>query len=445
VVTDVTDAHAQPAPAPAAPPARAAGSGWAWFFAGTTLALAVALAALLWALAATGLYPQLIARLGPGARALVQPPDALARVAATPAPIASGARPPEAAPTAPPVGAAPPGGGAPPPAPATPPAAATPAAAAAPPPARPAASAPDRTVRIGEVVASGGWKMLVNGVKSEGVASGRRVTVDFTVKNDVERAASLAIPATIPAAARARPASTDGAEPARLRPVQLAEPPALRLDVLDRAERSFGGGFVSANGQTSGSYTFEAAPGDAIRLTYAFELPADAADPLALDASFGVEAGGQRARVSLGDRASAPATLAPSDPPRSAGKDERLEIAGLWALTVLGLDVGGPGADGQRTVTARLKMDNLSDQVLAAGGTLDDPTGGSRDFYAVDARGQLAYSGSDTMPRTTVPPRQSRTVDVRMRATGEFATGGPYRLSVVVDARRDRYAVFKLP
>jgi hypothetical protein len=207
----------------------------------------------------------------------------------------------------------------------------------------------------------------------------------------------------------------------------------------------FGGAFLAANGQPSGGFTFEAAPRDAIRLTYAFDLAADAADPLALDASFGVDAGGQRARVSLDERAEPAATLAPSDPPKSAGPDERLQVGSLWALTAQGIEVGAPAADGQRTVTARLKMENLSDQPLTAGATPDDPTGAGRDFYAVDAQGQLAYSGADTMPRTIVPARQSRTVELKLKSTAEFATSGPWRLSVVVDARRDRYAVFKLP
>src|SRR5205085_1236909 len=120
------------------------------------------------------------------------------------------------------------------------------------------------------------------------------------------------------------------------------EPPALQLELVDRAERSFGGGFASATGQTTGSYTFEAAPRDAIRLTYAFELPADAADPLALDASFGVDAGGGRARVSLDGPAEPAATLGPSDPPKSAGPDERLQVGGLWAMTAQGIEVAGP-------------------------------------------------------------------------------------------------------
>jgi len=49
------------------------------------------------------------------------------------------------------------------------------------------------------------------------------------------------------------------------------------------------------------------------------------------------------------------------------------------------------------------------------------------------------------MPRTIVPARQSRNLEIRLRATTDFATSGPHRLSIVVDAQRDRYAVFKLP
>ena len=432
----MTDPYA-PSPPPQTPPRRAGSSGWAWFFAGTTLALAVALASLLWALATTGLYPEVIGRLGPAASALVQRPAVLGGPADRAGPLAAAtgsAATPAAGPSPSPAAGAAPGQGP-----------------------RASASAPARAARIGQVVESGDWKLLVNGVTTEPTtvpganapgspapAGGRRVRVDFTIKNDQARAATLAIPATVPAAPRSRPASIEGDPPA-LQPIQLAEPPALRLGLIDRAERSFGGGFVSSAGQMTGSYTFEAAPGDAIRLTYAFELPADAADPLTLEASFGVDAGGQRARVGLDGRADPAATLAPSDPPRSAGPEVRLQIGSLWAMTAQAIEVGGPAADGQRTVTARVKMENLSDQTLTAGGTPDDPTGGSRDFYAVDAQGQLAYSGADTMPRATVPPRQSRTVEVKLKAGVEFATSGPYRLSVVVDARRDRYAVFKLP
>jgi hypothetical protein len=321
------------------------------------------------------------------------------------------------------------------------------AAAGGPEATRAPANAPPVAARVGEIFQSGDWKLVVNGVKSgpaTAPTAGRRVSVDFTIKNDRTRAATLSIPATVPLAPRSRPAALDGAAPA-LRPVQLAEPPALRLGIVDQAERSYGGGFVSAAGQISGSYTFEAAPGDAIRLTFAFDLPPEATDPLALDASFGVDAGGQRARVGLDRPVEPPATLTPSDPPRSAGRDERLQIGSLWAITAQSLEVGGPAADGQRSVTVRLKLENLSDQALIAGATPDDPTGASRDFYAVDAQGQLAYSGADTMPRAIVPPGQSRTVEVKLTASAELATSGPYRLSVIVDARRDRYAIFKLP
>jgi hypothetical protein len=49
------------------------------------------------------------------------------------------------------------------------------------------------------------------------------------------------------------------------------------------------------------------------------------------------------------------------------------------------------------------------------------------------------------MPKTTIPAGQSRDVDVTLKAGRDFATSGPYRFSVVVDPRRDRYGVFKLP
>jgi hypothetical protein len=227
--------------------------------------------------------------------------------------------------------------------------------------------------------------------------------------------------------------------------VQLNEPPTLQLRVYDRADRAYGGGFVSATGQAGGSYTFEAAPGDAIGLTYRFDLPPSPSDPLALEAQFGIDAGGARVRIDLGDRLTPPAALPPSDPAKLAGKDERLQIGNLWAVTVSGVEVGQPTGDGQRTVTVKVRAENLTDQPMSFGGTPNDPTGGSRDFYVVDARSRLAYSGSATMPRGSVPPGQSRQLEVRMIAPSEFATAGPYRFSIVVDAARDRYGVFKLP
>jgi hypothetical protein len=48
------------------------------------------------------------------------------------------------------------------------------------------------------------------------------------------------------------------------------------------------------------------------------------------------------------------------------------------------------------------------------------------------------------MPTTRVPAHASRNVDVKLKASKEFASSGPYRFSVVVDATENRYAVFRI-
>jgi hypothetical protein len=399
----------------------------AWFFGGTALSLALCLVGLIWALGATGLSGELVRRLpavvmgrSAGASGVASAP--LSTAVPTSSAVAAGSATPATTGTPAPAGAAPTQ------------------------PAPSAAQGPVKRARVGEIVESGPWKLLINGVATTQTnGGGRRVTVDFSVKNDGDQAATLEIPSTVPQNARPRTASLEGDETPALQPIQLTGPPALQLRLYDRAERAYGGGFVAANGQSSGAYTFESAPRDAIRLTYGFDLPPSSADPLTLEAQFGVDAGGARARIGLDERAESAATLLSSDAPKSAAKDERLTIGNTWAITARSVQVAEPGGDGQRTVTVKVKVENLADRSLLLGASQDDPTGGNRDFYAVDAAGQLAYSSSDTMPKTTIPAGQSRDVDVTLKAGRDFATSGPYRFSVVVDPRRDRYGVFKLP
>jgi hypothetical protein len=389
-------------------------SGWAWFFAGTTLALFLVLAALVWGLVATGLYADLAGRVLPRALAPV--------AVAAPPPAAASAPPAAAATPAPP---APPGIGA----------STTPTAGQTPP-----AATTGSVARRAEVLASAHWKLLVGDVKSEpGRDGGRAVTVDVTLKNDSDRADVLAIPATTPAQPRTRPASWE--------PVQMVEPPTLQLRLYDRANRPFGGGFLGADGQGGGGFTFVAAPGDAIRLPFRFELPASSAEPLALEAQFGLAAGGATFRVGLDAAAQPPARLEPSDLVKVNGTEERYLIEDLWSLTLLAITVGQPDASGQRTVTARVSAENLTERPLAIGATENDPTGAAsdRDFYVVDSEGRLAYSSGDSMPRQPIPPGATRTVEVRMRGYRDFSTAGPYRFSVVVDPRRDEYALFRAP
>jgi hypothetical protein len=382
-----------------AAPLKRGSSGWAWFWAGSTIALALLMGGLVWGLMAGGPIRRMIQEPAPVARALV------------PAPA-----PPPAAPSAP-------SGSTPVPAPTAPTA----------PSGTPSASG---SAKVGEVISSGTWKLLIESSRSEPGADGSRVLVDFVVKNDGERAATLEIPSTVPARPRSRTASFED--------VQMTGPPPLELTLLDRANRTFGGSFLGADGQPSGSYTFLSAPGDAIRLTYGFDVPSSSVEPFSLDARFGGTAGASRTRVILGDKVAPPASLPPSDVGKVAGKEEKVEVGGIWALAVTGVEVGEPGSNGQRTVTVKLRAENLSDETTMVGAPRGDTSGRERDFYLVDAGGHLAYSSSDTMPTTRIPARTSRNVDVRLKAPKDFATSGPYRFSAIVDAARNRYFVAKV-
>jgi hypothetical protein len=344
------------------------------------------------------------------------------------APLATATAGPSGAPTAPTASGAGAVATPTPPAQGTPPAVAAGAAAAA---------------KRGEVVSANRWQLLLNEVRSETLpAGGRRLTLDLTFKNDSDEADVLAIPATVPPAPRTRPAGDEPGPPS-YRTVQLVEPPAVQLRIVDRAGRVFGGGFVSANGDGGGSFTFVAAPGDAIRLPYAFDIPESATDPLVLEAQFGQALGGAVYRIGLDDAAQPPARLAPSDRAKVNGTEQRYVVEGLWSLTLLGVSVGSPAANGERTVTARVAAENLTDRPLTLGATLDDPTGGERDFYVVDAETRAAYSSADSMPRQPVPPKATRTVEVRMKAHRDFAENGPYRFSIVIDPGAERFAIFK--
>ena len=397
-------------------------SGWGWFFAGTTVALGLVLAALVWALVASGLYTRLAGSVLPAALA---PAGVVAAPVAAPA-AAGGNAVPSATTT---------------------PAAGGQAPSAAPPVGTPTAGtslAPPSTnatpAQRAQILSSAHWKLLIGDVKSEPLSNGsRKVTVDVTLKNDSHQADVLAIPATSSAQPRSRPASWE--------PVQMAEPPALQLRLYDRANRPFGGAFVGADGQGGGSFTFVAAPGDAIRLPFAFDVPAASSDPMTLEAQFGQAAGAANFRVALDAAAQPPAKLEPSDLMKVNGTEERYVIERLWSLTLLSVTVGQPDATGQRTVTARLGAENLTDRPLAVAASENDPMGaaGDRDFYVVDSAGRLAYSSGDSMPRQPIPPGATRTVEVRMKGYREFATAGPYRFSVVTDPRKDQYAIFRAP
>ncbi|TAK24590.1 MAG: hypothetical protein EPO26_05050 [Chloroflexota bacterium] len=404
-------------------PARK-GSGWAWFWGGTTLALAVALGSILWLISASGLAVPLA----------LYTRGSFTGVATSAPPRLSDEDSPNPPSEAPPAAFVP---GAPrdtEPAPAR----------LAPRPPTPTTASGDIAARRGEIIAARQWRLMVNDTRSESLADGgRRVFVDLTVKNDGDRAATLIVPATIDPPPRSSRATWNPDLTSNWQPIQSSDPPTLSLYLVDAADRQYGGGFVGADGDPTGGYNFISAPGDAIRLTYAFALPTRTAEPFGLMALFGADAGGVRARIRLDETASPADVLAPSDRSRVNGKESRLEVGKIWSFTALGITVGQPDRSGQRVVTTRISAENLTDRPLPVGATLDDPTGTNRDFYVVDSVGRLAYSSADSMPRNIIPPRATRTVDLRLQAPREFSANGLFRLSIVVEPRNDLYAVFR--
>lgn len=404
-------------------PARK-GSGWAWFWGGTTLALAVALGSILWLLSASGLAVPLA----------LYTRGSFTGIATSAPPRLSGEDSPSPLSEAPPAAFAPRAPRGTEPAPTQP----------VPRPPTPTTATGDITARRGEIVAARQWRLVANAARSESLADGgQRVFVDVTLKNDGDRAATLIVPATIDPPPRSSRADWDPDRSSAWQTIQNSDPPTLTFYLLDAAEGQYGGGFVGANGDPTGGYNFISAPGDAIRLFYAFAVPAGARGPFRLMALFGADAGGVRARINLDEAASSIDALTPADRSRVNGKESRLEVGGVWSFTALGLTIGQPDQSGQRIVTARISAENLTDRPLPVGATLDDPIGTNRDFYAVDADGRLAYSSADSMPRNIIPPRATRTVDIRLLAPREFSATGPFRLSIVVEPRNDLFAVFR--
>jgi hypothetical protein len=296
--------------------------------------------------------------------------------------------------------------------------------------------------RPGDVIRSGSWAVAVVDFSIAGTDTTRGPVVFIVAKNESTRAATLEIPATIERAPAPRRASDDATTP-QTRPIQLENPPSLHLTLSDRAGQVHGGTFLGAGGEPGGGYSFVAAPGDAIRLGYMF-VPTVGPGPHVLLAQFSQAAGSLTAKVDLSQAPSKVEALAPTDSSSIAGRDEAIDIGPAWRLRLLSLSVGD-AMRGVRTVSARLRVENRDDVGAIIGASRDDPTGSGRDFYVVDDSLVLAYSSSDSMPSDRIPPGSTREITIRMTAPEAFSTKGPWRFSIVSDARRNRFAVMRLP
>lgn len=398
-----------------------------WFFAGTTLALGTLLAVLLWALLASGL----IGPLGLFIASTVRPAGSVTAIGASPPPPPAAATP--ALPSVQPGSVSTPNPTVPPLTPAAPTVARSATATA---------QASGTTVgRVGTAIESDTWQFLLTSVDVAPAATGRRVAVTFSIKNNGSRAATLSIPRTREALPPRSPASRDAS--AAFQPVQFVEPPALTLRIEDANGSEYGGGFLSATGEENGNFTFLSAPGDAIDLAYVFPLPIAAIDPLVLKVRFGIGAGSISRTIPLLHGYRASPALRSSDAPDIRGREQRIEVGEIWSLTALSLTTAS-GPNRSKRVTLHLSAENRTTRPLVVGATLDDPTGQDRDFYIVDAAGVLAYSAGESMPRNVIPPRAVRTVDVPLEAPEAFANAGPYRVTVIVSPRYNLFARFRL-
>ncbi len=420
------------------------GLTWTWFFAGTTLVLGFALFGLIWTIASAGLYGELASKVreallpsltiqapsitgtrdlpGSGTPLAERPPVQGAAATVATSSVATGTPSANLSALGTPAGTLTIVASSPTPLSAS--AVATPSAVAA------VANA----LPLGSLIESSVWRLVARDAHSESTPDGlNQMVVDLTIKNDSPKTALIVLPSTSSSPARSRLVTL---------PMQLADPPSVRLHLVNASGQFIGGSFRGSGDAASGGYNFYAAPGDAIRLAYVFPLPAGSSGPYRLDISFGVDAGGTRSTVALDRLAPNMAPLLPNEPAKVAGKEERITLPGLWGFTVASIDVGEASKTGEKTVSAKIIAENLSDRALVIGATREDSTGSERDFYVTDRDGNLAYSSSNSMPTATISAKATRTVTIQLKAPKEFSDKGPFRLSIVVDVKRDRSVVF---
>ncbi|HLH73489.1 MAG TPA: hypothetical protein VKX96_09410, partial [Chloroflexota bacterium] len=154
---------------------------------------------------------------------------------------------------------------------------------------------------LGQVGSSGPWRFVVDDVgfaPDESANGWYQAVVTYTLLNTSDHAAELPIPSTVPNDTNKPHAITKQPSFVPLPSIPEEDPSianGLRLYLLDRAERAFGGGF----GTGEGGYEFIAAAGDAIRLNYRFRYPDSSLQPFTLRFQFPQSVGAARFDVKL--------------------------------------------------------------------------------------------------------------------------------------------------
>jgi len=299
---------------------------------------------------------------------------------------------------------------------------------------------------LGQVGSSASWRFVVNDVSfapDESANGWYRAVITYTLLNTSDRAAALPIPSTVPNESSNQRTTTKQPSFLPMPSIPEEDPSVangLRLYLLDRGGRAFGGGF----GTSGGGYEFIAASGDAIRLGYRFRYPANSTQPFAVRFEFPPKAGAARFDVNLNQKTSSPASLVPSTITPRAPEGTNVKIGTEWLVTCEGVDFSPAQQSGERPVTVHLRVENLTDTARPALTDSADASGSLRDFYLTDALGHLAYSHSDNLPGVVVPAHETRSVLVHLYTLDLSSAAHPLYFSAVVNWLADRAGQFVL-
>jgi hypothetical protein len=305
---------------------------------------------------------------------------------------------------------------------------------------------PPRVLDLGQPAVNGDWTFAVDQAKfvADPTANGwSRAAVTLLFENTGARTTRLNIPSTTQSSNSPGRSRDDGPSvlPLPAAPAKSSSAvDGLRVLLRDSSGREFGGGF----GSDLASYDLITAPGDILRMPYNFRYPSTSTGPFTIRLTFPAPANGGAFDVRVDQISTATAQLPHSTPPLELATGSWQTVDGEWAVAPDGVDFGPGRGSGERPVTLHLKVKNLTDQALPALIDREDQKGMARDFYLVDANGNLAYSHVDTQPSVVVPPHETRDVAIELFTTDLVSSSRPLFFTAVLNWRTNSYLRFKL-
>jgi hypothetical protein len=305
---------------------------------------------------------------------------------------------------------------------------------------------PPRVLDVGQTATNGDWAFVLDQASfaSDPTANGwSRANVVLRFENTGTRTARLDIPAATSGSSTANRSRDAGPSvlPLQAAPAKSsAAVDGLRVVLRDSGSREFGGGF----GPDLTAYDLIVAPGDTLRLPFSFRYPSSTVGPFALRLTFPKPANAGSFDVRLDSQPTASAQLPSSSPPPELAIGSWETVNGEWAVSSDGVDFGPGRGIGERPVTLNLKVWNLTDSPRPALIDRDDQTGMSRDFYLIDASGNLAYSHVDSQPSVIVPAHETRDVAVQLFTTDLASTARPLVFTAVLNWHTSCYLRFQI-